>query len=65
MNVLEFATPAPSCIVPATNPARAHIPALDTDVTRTWREYSVLDLVDDYGLVEHQDWMSAPGGFRS
>lgn len=22
------------------------------------------DILDDYDLVQHQDWMSAPGGFR-
>jgi hypothetical protein len=65
MSIIEHAGPAPSCTLPILNPARAHIPAGDTDVRRTWKQYSVLDLVDDYGMVDAQDWLSAPGGFRS
>jgi hypothetical protein len=62
---IEHATPVPSCTVPILHPARAHTPGVEPDVTRTWKQYSVLDLVDDYGMVDAQDWLSAPGGFRS
>ena len=55
--------PAPSCPIPACHPARAVNP-LETDVRRTWREYSpVTEYGDDYDRVMREDWLSAPGGF--
>jgi hypothetical protein len=60
MNIIEFQTPAPSCLVPITHPARAV--KRDPDVAETWAQYSVADLKDDYELVLSHDWLS-DGGF--
>jgi hypothetical protein len=62
--MIEFDTPAPSCLLPITHPARALIPAEHTDVSRTWSEHSLFDLGDDYDRVQRDDWLSALGGFR-
>jgi hypothetical protein len=62
--MIEFATPAPSCPLPITHPARAIVPACKTDVRRTWNEHALYELGDDYDRVLRDDWMSAPGGFR-
>jgi hypothetical protein len=42
MNVIEFSSPAPSCLIPITHPARAveRVP----DVARTFKNYTVTDL---------------------
>lgn len=64
MNVILFNTPAPSCLVPMTHPARAHIPASDTNVRRTFDEHSTLDLLDDYDLTSRTDYLEMPGAFQ-
>lgn len=70
-------TPTPFCVLLSTHPAR-RVNTRHTDITATWREHDprrvagrrnkserdVAHLGDDYALVEQQDWMSAPGGFR-
>lgn len=63
-NIIEFSTPAPSCLVPITHPARAHIPACNVDVSETWNRHSVYQLGDDYDRVLAEDWLSAAGGFK-
>ena len=61
MNVIEFLTPAPSCLIPITHPARAV--SREADVSRTFAQYRTSDLLDDYELVQSQDWLS--NGFKS
>lgn len=51
MNVIEFQTPAPSCLVPVTHPARAVTPAIKTNVSKTIKEHD-LSLLDDYDLTD-------------
>jgi hypothetical protein len=60
---IEFTTPAPSCLLPATHRSRAVTPACNTDIRRTISEHTLPDL-DDYDRVLRDDWLSAPGGFR-
>lgn len=38
--ILEHRHPLPSCTLWATHPSRAHIPAIKTDVRRTWSEHT-------------------------
>ena len=64
MNHIEFASPCPSCPLPITHPARAVVPACQTDVRRTWNEHAPLPYGDDYDRVMRDDWLSAPGGFK-
>ncbi len=64
MNIIEFTEPAPSCLLPATHPARAHTPACKTDVAETWNRHSVYQLGDDYDRVQAEDYLSAIGGFK-
>jgi hypothetical protein len=62
--ILEFSTPAPSCPLPITHPARAVTPAVETDIRRTWIEHSVAGLGDDYDEVERSGWLELSGSFR-
>lgn len=61
---------APYCPLPGHDQRRAYIPADRTDITKTWDEHRQIlvcgigDMRDDYELVQQQDWMSAPGGFK-
>lgn len=54
---------APWCPIPPWHPARCHMHWL-AEADKTLSRVNPLDLVDDYGKVEAQDWLSAPGGFR-
>lgn len=59
--------PHPHCLVPIGHPCyRGYVPAEHTDIAATFERYTppVGDIRDDYALVEQQDWLSAPGGFR-
>lgn len=68
MKALIVDTPAPACILRCTDPARAHVSSVNTDVRRTWEPHRPIHAPqhygDDYDLVIRQDWLSAPGGFR-
>lgn len=55
---------APWCPLPTWHPSRCHVAALAVEPGRALPQINPLDLVDDYGKVEAQDWLSAPGGFR-
>lgn len=55
---------APWCQLPIWHPARCHSKTLDNEPARALSSINPLDLVDDYGKVEAQDWLSSPGGFR-
>ena len=35
MNVIEFQTPAPCCLLPITHPARKYVQARETDIRET------------------------------
>lgn len=48
VNYIEIPDPAPFCPIPAHHPARATIGPEQTDVARTFREHSIVDLVDAY-----------------
>jgi hypothetical protein len=61
--MLEFSTPAPSFPLPITHPARAVIPAVETDIRRTWLEHSTTGLGDDYDEVERSGWLELSGEF--
>ncbi len=65
MNIIEFSTPAPSCLIPATHPARAYVPAHKTDVRKTiapyWPDYS---MCDDYDLTDRLGYLEQPGRFK-
>lgn len=63
MSFAEFDATAPSCPLPTWHPACAHVPALH-EIAAPRKMRSTLELLDDYGLVDAQDWLSAPGGFR-
>lgn len=64
-------TPLPYCPLPGHDRRRAYVKSEDTDIARTLAEHAPIlvsgigDIRDDYALVEQQDWLSAPGGFRS
>ena len=60
----EFTTPAPSCPLPITHPARAYVPAHHTDVSRTWREHSTLELLDDYELTDALGYLEQMGAYK-
>ena len=62
-NVIEFASPAPSCLVPITHPARAN-DLNRTDLAETFNRHSVYELGDDYDQVIAEDHLSAIGGFK-
>jgi hypothetical protein len=66
-NVIEFSSPAPSCLVPITHPARSHIPACSVDVAETWRQHSLTDGIgnirDDYELTERSAHLDLMGEF--
>ena len=65
MNSVTWLYPAPSCPIPAMHPARAHIPASHTDVSKTWEQHKpIVYTPDDYDMVQRDDWLSAPGGFK-
>ena len=61
MNIIEFSTPAPSCLVPITHPARAV--CRDADVSRTFEQYRTTDLMDDYELTEQTGHLDMMGEF--
>jgi len=45
MNVIEFSSPAPSCLIPITHPARAV--EREPDVARTFKHHMVTDLKNE------------------
>lgn len=59
--IIEFTTPAPSCVIPVTHPARAVL--RESNVATTWAHYSTADLQDDYERVQSMDWLEM-GGFQ-
>ena len=59
--IIEFSSPAPSCIVPITHPARAVL--REPNVATTWAHYSTADLQDDYELTASLDWLTN-GSFK-
>jgi hypothetical protein len=66
MNIVTINKPAPHCVIPVGHPChRGYVPAAETDIRRTFTLAEIGDIRDDYELVQQQDWMSAPGGFRS
>lgn len=54
----DFLAANPGCSAVSVAHRGAHIRMDRAGHTR------VESMVDDYGLVERHDWMSAPGGFR-
>lgn len=68
MKAMIFDTPNPVCILHISDPARAHVPACQTNVARTFSENAPIHPAqtygDDYDLVNNQDWLSSPGGFK-
>ena len=68
MKAMICTTPHPVCILHIHDPARAHVPACQTDVARTFSENTPIHQAqaygDDYDLVINQDWLSAIGGFK-
>lgn len=64
MNHIEISAPAPHCPLPACHPARAHVPACQTDVARTFAEHSTLDLLDDYDRTDALGHLEQLGAFK-
>ena len=62
MNILEFNTPAPSCLIPPCHPSYSYVPSNRTDIKRTWNEHSTYELGDDYDRVNADDWLDR--GFK-
>ena len=62
MNVIEFTSPAPSCLVPITHPANGR--RLDvTDISRTIAEHD-LSILDDYDYTTRTDYLEMPGAWK-
>lgn len=66
MKNASYMHPSLWCPLPITNPARGYVSSADTDIRATFAQHMlpVGDIRDDYEIVEQQDWLSAPGGFR-
>ena len=62
MNIMEFQTPAPYCVLLITHPARAN-DLNNTDVAETFNRHSVYQLGDDFDRVQAEDWLDR--GFKS
>ncbi len=62
MNVIEFKTPVPSCLLLTSHPARAN-DLNNTDVAETFNRHSVYQLGDDFDRVQAEDWLDR--GFKS
>ena len=63
MNIIEFSSPAPSCLVPLTHPARAVVASINTDVGRTIAEHD-LSILDSYDLTDRLGYLEQDGAFR-
>lgn len=63
MNGITVDRPAPACILHATNPARAHVPACQTDVAKTFSEHD-LSILDSYELTDRLGYLEQAGAFR-
>jgi hypothetical protein len=59
MNVIEFSSPAPCCLVPITHPARAV--EREPDVARTFKQHMTADLHGDYEKTDSLDRLSNEG----
>ena len=56
---------ATSCTIPATHPARAHVPPLETDVQRTFNEHTpVAAICDDYDNCDRLGYLETMGAFN-
>lgn len=65
MNIVTINKPAPHCPIPFGHPLFiGYVPADHTDIRRTLAK-SAQAYGDDYDRVMRDDWLSAPGGFRS
>ncbi|HMM53305.1 MAG TPA: hypothetical protein PKD87_17070 [Burkholderiaceae bacterium] len=63
MNIIEFSSPAPSCLIPLTHPARAVVSSINTDVGRTIAEHD-LSILDSYELTDRLGHLEQAGEFR-
>lgn len=64
MKAIIVETPRPYCILNLADPARAHVPACQTDVRRTFSEHSTLDLLDDYERTDALGYLEQAGAFK-
>ena len=65
MNSVTWLYPAPSCTIPALHPARAHIPASHTDVSKTWEQHKpIVYTPDDYDLTDRPGYLEQYGAFK-
>ena len=63
MNIIEFSSPAPSCLVPLTHPARAVVTSINTDVGRTIAEHD-LSILDSYELTDRLGYLEQMGEWK-
>lgn len=62
MNVIEFTSPAPSCLVPLTHPANGR--RMDvTDISRTIAEHD-LSILDDYEMTDRLGYLENMGAWK-
>lgn len=62
MNVIEFDTPVPSCLVPLTHPSNGR--RMDvTDISRTIAEHD-LRILDDYDACDRLGYLESKGAWK-
>ena len=65
MNILASAPHAPYCPLPCHDRRRGYTSSDNTDVAETIRQHMPIYVssIDDYDLVQSQDWLEC-GGFK-
>lgn len=62
MNVIEFSSPAPSCLVPLDHPAQGR-KLNETNIGKTIAEHD-LSLLDDYDLTDRLGYLERLGAWK-
>lgn len=66
MNITTILKPAPHCPIPVGHACHiGYVPAEQTRIERTFAKHAPIPYGDDFDRVNNDDWLSAPGGFRS
>lgn len=64
MKAIIVETPRPYCILNLADPARAHVPACQTDVAATWDQHKPVQMLDDYDLTDRLGYLETMGEFK-
>ena len=67
MNTITFSSPAPSCLVPITHPARPAVHSTETDIRDTLDRHSLVfnrPIMDDYELTDALGYLERLGEFK-